>query len=268
MARITLEAYSELFNTIQMTLSAEQRNYYCNFARLSTVFNLIKKYISENARVVDLACGSFIIDFLLESQGYNSITAIDREQCHQEVYQQLRGKNLLLHTRFYQNDLTNYLQSTEDKADLVLLNDASFFPGFTLPEIVPRIGRVLTAGGYFIFDVWNLEFYQKLHAAYNLLYPQYRQYRKYRISEITQILNESGFEIEEITPHFSYKLMLRLSQKAAWYISRQSNTVYFVARRASEDKCPDTGPCRRSLRLGSQSGQPVKQKRLFCQACP
>ncbi len=223
---------TEIFNIIRLNLPQSESNFYCNLARLDTVVNLIRKYSDQHAGVLDLGCGSFVLDYLLENKGYRQIVAVDREQAFQDLYFRLRRKKVLNYTRFYRSHVTRYIQSARDRADLVLLNDASFFSGLTLTAIIPKVSRILRDGGYFIFDIWSREFYTRFQSVYHFLFPRYIQYRRYGIEEIKQLLDRERFIIEETTPHFSYKPLLEEAQKLIWSLFHESNTLYFVARKA------------------------------------
>jgi len=224
--------YNELVNTFTEVLSPEEARFFSNPARLRTVLRLIKKWTNNDIKVINIACGPFVLDFHLETMGFKDIIAIDSDTRLKRIYLELSLKNVLEHTSFENRAITKgaFPNGVHD-VGLVVLNDALFFASVDLWGLLPEINRIIMKGGVFIFDVWSLEFYKTFRLIYDRVYPQYQDYRKYAVKEVTAKLKESGFELREIVPYFGHTTRRRFSQELIWYTIHQVNTIYFVAEK-------------------------------------
>lgn len=223
----------ELIAALKNTLPVKEVRFFGNLARLSTILKLVGKYADQSdSRILDLACGAFALDFLLESKGYQNITAIDKNPRLVDTYGELQSQGLLKNTVFFNRDI-NTISIRETSQSLIVLNDGLFYGDLDLAHLLPEVRSLLSGGGYFIFDVWRSEFYDRFGRVYDRLYPRYRAFKRYSFAEVTENLDKYGFSVEEIVPWFSYRRHTGLVQRLVWSVFHLANTTYFVAKRKS-----------------------------------
>ncbi len=221
--------YKEFLEIIATSLPASEAEFFGNLDRLSPALSLIERYVpSTDSRILDLASGPVCLDFLLENRGYKNLTAVDVRPEYETVYLKSRDRNLIKYTHFVRSNL-NGLSLEDNSVDMILLNDVLFYQNLRLSELLTKVIPALVVGGYLIFDIWTLEFYQRFQPIYDRLYPKYVAFKRYSLTAVTKSLNEYGMELMKIVPWYTERF--KILQKLTYYFFHIANTVYLVSRK-------------------------------------
>ena len=118
---------------------------------------MINKYISKNAKILDLGCGAGRTTINLYKEGYKDIIGLDISDKFIEFAQRYCNKNNL-NIDFIRGDATNLEFAKSNSYDAVLFsyNGMQCIPGkANRDNVIKEVYRVLKPGGIYIFTAHN-----------------------------------------------------------------------------------------------------------------
>ncbi len=167
----------------------------------------LEKNISENSLILDIGCGAGDIDKFL-SDKVRKIVSIDNDKDALDKFKLNTKNNPNIEILFM--DAEN-LRFGEETFDIIIMMGTTFCNlGNTKNKILSEIKRVLKVNGFFIFSIYNEDALDKRLEIYKKYWKGFQQkngtifYKdiiseQFSKEEITDILEDAGFRINEIT---------------------------------------------------------------------
>ncbi len=187
------------------------------------VEKIIKKYLPKDkqAHILDLGCGHGTYLYFFKKWGYTNLKGIDMSSEQVDLAHRLQIKEVQL------GDINEWLQKSQEPADLVLLMDIiEHLPLSLIYETVNQIYRLLRPGGTLLIHVPNAEGLFGMRIRYGDLTHE----RAFTQSSIRQLLSSIGFSslrcTEEKPLMYSVKSVLR---RIVWELGIWPFRLLFIA---------------------------------------
>lgn len=221
---------TKLLKTLEINLGENDFSYYQNLKRIERLANTLTAHTSPEDRLLNLGSGAFLLECILEDQGYTHLTAVDIDNRLLPLYERLICTGLLNQTTFHKQEISSY--SSTHLYKFITLYDCVYYPNNNIIDMLPQLQELLKDGGLLFFDVYDESVYKRIKPFYNLVRKKYRDRCMYNLVTLNDALSVNGFEIEEVKIELGTKnILIKVLLKVAFVLTGRALVVNYLARK-------------------------------------
>ena len=117
---------TKFLNTLESILGENDFSYYQNLKRIERLANTLTAHTNPEERLLNLGSGAFLLECILEDQGYNHLTAVDIDNRLLPLYERLNSSGLLNHTIYHKQDISSY--NSTYLYEFITVYDCAYYP--------------------------------------------------------------------------------------------------------------------------------------------
>ncbi len=220
---------NELLQVLKNNMGVTDFNYYQNLKRIERLCSFVAQQTKPEDRLLNLGSGAFLMECILESNGYTNLTAVDIDNRLAPLYENLKNTGILSHTEYIKKEISDY-QSAESYK-FITLYDCVYYPGNNIISMLPQLRGLLSEGGFMFFDVYDESVYKYIKFIYDRVRSKYKNRTMYNYKELGIALKQNGFEVVKVNAELGSKGKLaKMTLKLIYFVTGKALLCNYLVR--------------------------------------